>query len=202
MNCSFIRIDSLTVENGTLFLPAALPCSFISGITWRPPHWCVFLPKHGGSFFIWRWTVGLHFPPRASLPCLPFYLLSGYIRCTSVFLCLLLVSVTSTIRFHKHPLTSFHPLRYRAGWNRALPLPCTAAWMHSLPQLKWEFEKPDVHLSSIPSELPPPSPPGVYFFFLCPLLSPSAASWNTQRRKDRMGMPGSSIRKFLRHYRL
>lgn len=72
----------------------------------------------------------------------------------------------------------------RAGWNRALPLPCTAARMHSLPQLKWEFEKPDVHLSSIPSELPPPSPPGICFFPMTAAFSISSVQEHAEAERQ------------------
>lgn len=170
-------------------------------------HWCVFL-----LWFIWgakadRWKVVLSFlfptpSPHWSL-IQQFYLLSGYRR---IYICLLLSAFCLSHVDNRIPQTPTHilpPCKITAtGWNKALPPPCTTTCMHSLPQLKWEFEKPDVNLSSIPSEPPPPHHLQVFFFLSLLLLSQSAAFRNTQRWKDRMAMPGSSIRKFLPHYSL
>lgn len=166
------------VENGMLYLPAVFACAFIFGISVTKTARLMCFPHNR--------TEGV-------------YLLSGYICvCLPVFPCFL-----SPPRWQSDFTdTHWHPPTLQdncAGWNKALPLPCTTACMHSLPKLKWEFEEPDVNLSS---ELPPPHYLQVFFFLLSPLLSPSAAFRNTQRWKDEMVKPGSSIRKFIRHCRL
>lgn len=84
-----------------------------------------------------------------------------------IYICLLLSAFCLSHVDNQIPQTPTHilpPCKITARaeikpYHRlAPPLACTPS-----PQLKWEFEKPDVNLSSIPSEPPPPSPPGIFF---------------------------------------
>lgn len=71
----------LTVENGMLYLPTALPCAFIFGITVTKTTALMCFPHNSTGVSL---ASRSSFPPQASRPCWwstqHVYLLSGYIR--------------------------------------------------------------------------------------------------------------------------
>lgn len=168
-----------------LYLPTAL--LFLASLSQRWPHWCVFLTTAQTEFH--RLHI-LADDQRRMFTCSQGTFAFAFVFPWSPASCLPHVDN----QISQTPAHILPPSKITAGWNKTLPLPCTDACMHSHfnPKLKWEFEEPDVNLSSIPSELPPPSPPGIFFFF--PLFR------NTQRWKVGMLKPGPSTRKFIRHY--
>lgn len=98
---------------GALFLPTALPCTFIFGnAVWGGARWCVFLTEHRSLFILEAtahgWKVGLHFPHVCHWPWTwRLYLLSGSM---CLYICLPLSASCLSHLDNRIPQTPTHIL--------------------------------------------------------------------------------------------